>query len=245
MTHPIAAAPGDHGQTGASYAGLFVRAERVSVIDQLSQRRFSGWVGPQQQAWVLAVCRSPTGPVAGNGRTLTTLAAEVAGALATVVLASRVHQDEVLHLAGWHAAKDLGSYVSDPSVEAAGLPDGDLSDPDGADPYGAQEAFPEPQGAWHAPAFASACGHPEAAEGLGELLGQTLDHDSVYESERLAAALTLLGLPTWLVSAASLPGDLPAGPDRRDLLTLGAGRTGLGGRFGGLAARLTRRRFGG
>jgi len=242
MTYPIAAGRGDEA-AGASYAGLFVRAERDSVLDQLVGRRFSGWVGPQQQSWVLAVASTAEGPVAGGRRPIEMLTAEVAAALATVALAVRVHRDRVLYLTGWHAGEHLGDYVSDPSVER---PSGEVpveEDPyGGLEVYGPLDTFPEPQGAWHAPAFATACGRPGAADDLGELLGETLDHDSVFESERLAQVLRLLGLPTWLVSAPSLPGDVPGGPSRADLVQLGAGRSGLGGRIGGLVTGLVRRR---
>jgi hypothetical protein len=117
MTYPIAAGRGDEAAAGASYAGLFVRAERDSVLDQLVGRRFSGWVGPQQQAWVLAVASTADGPVAGARRPIEVLTAELAAALATVALAVRVHRDRVLYLTGWHAGEHLGDYVSDPSVE--------------------------------------------------------------------------------------------------------------------------------
>jgi hypothetical protein len=228
------------------------------VLDQLVGRRFSGWVGPQQQSWVLAVARSSTGPVAGEGRPVEVLTAEVAEALATVAFAVRVLRDEVLHLSGWHATEHLGDYVSDPSIESpAGTQDddvaglagqGDLEGYGKLEGYGGLEgfsmldAFPEPQGAWHAPAFATACGRPDAAEELGELLGETLDHDSVFESERLGQALRLLGLPDWLVSAPSLPGDVPGGPARTELVQLGAGRIGLAGLLSGLFTGVARRR---
>jgi hypothetical protein len=246
MTYPIAAAHGDEEAAGASYAGLFVRAELDSVLDQLVGRRFSGWVGPQQEAWVLAVARTSTGPVAGEGRPVEVLTAEVAEALATVAFAVRVLRDEVLYLSGWHATEHLGDYVSDPSIESkASTQDDDVAGLEGhggLEGFGRLDAFPEPQGAWYAPAFATACGRPDGAEELGELLGETLDHDSVFESERLAQALRLLGLPGWLVSAPSLPGDVPGGPNRTELVQLGAGHGGLGGRIGGLVTGIVRRR---
>jgi hypothetical protein len=226
MTNPLATAHGDQGprEQATSYAGLFVRAERVSVLEHLAQFRFSGWVGPQEGAWVLSVARVGPGPVAGNGRDLPVLAAELAQGLSTVSLAAQVWRDQVLQLSGWHAASPLGSYVSDPSALA-----------------GTDDELAEPDGAWLAPTFASACGRPEAGEELAELLGEVIDHDSVSESERLVQALRLLGLPIWLVAAASLPGDVPGGPLRGTLTQLGAGHTGLGGRLGGLIAGLVRR----
>ena len=62
--------------------------------------------------------------------------------------------------------------------------------------------------------LAAAAGRPGAAEDLTELLGEQIDRDSTFESERLRAALRLLGMPAWLVAASSLPRDVPSGPRR-------------------------------
>jgi hypothetical protein len=64
----------------------------------------------------------------------------------------------------------------------------------------------------------------------------------VIESERLASLLRLLGLPTWLVAAASLPHDVPTGPRAAEVTRLGAGRPGLLGWVRGRATDLVRRR---
>jgi hypothetical protein len=64
----------------------------------------------------------------------------------------------------------------------------------------------------------------------------------VYESERLARVLDLLGMPRWLVAAAALPRDIPTGPRARELVRLRAGATGPAGRLrGGLTAMVRRR----
>src|SRR6266536_1479437 len=101
---------------------------------------------------------------------------------------------------------------------------------------------PTPLGIEHAAAFAAACGHPEAAEDLAELLAEELDPESVIESERLVGVLRLLGLPRWLVAASSLPRDVPTGLRAPDVTRLGAGVPGFLGRVCGRAADLVRRR---
>ncbi len=207
---------------GLSYAGMFVRAGHDAVLAWLGDRRFTGWLGPQEGDWVLVVAEQPDGPVAGEGRTLLGAAAEAARDLSTVALAVRVRRDVVLHLDGWDGTGDdgaeppreLGGYVSDPS--------GNAENPD--------EVYPEPEGAHHAQAYAAACGQEQAGADLFDLLAEELDTDSVFESERLDSVLRLLDLPRWLISAASLPKDVPAGPRRSEVVRLGAGRTGAAGR---------------
>jgi hypothetical protein len=231
VTYPLVG-PADPGEpVGHSYAGLYARADRPAVVEALAQARFSGWVGPQEDRWVLSVAERPAGPVAGQGRDVDALAEHVAGALTTVTLAVRVHQDRVLRLTGWDGrqraagAVSLGTYVSDPTIEA---PDDD-------------DLWAEPQGAHHAQSFLTAYGAPDPDDELGELLAETLDPESVFESERLAGVLRVLQLPGWLVSALSLPGDVPAGPRRGELTRLGAGRSGVGGRVTGALTRVVRR----
>jgi hypothetical protein len=64
----------------------------------------------------------------------------------------------------------------------------------------------------------------------------------VLESERLDTVLRLLDLPRWLISAQSLPGDLPVGPRRTELVRLGAGRSGAGGLVMGAVTGALRKR---
>jgi len=236
MTPPIVGPPPDDPSAaqGHSYAGLFANADRDSVLQILADCRFTGWLGPQEDAWVLAVAEQPQGAVAGGGTALTTLAVELARELDTVVLVARVERDRVLRLDGWNAMDDddreepehLGSYVSDPTADA---PDDD-------------DSYPEPFGSWFAPAYAEACGVPQAADELTEVLAEELDPDSVFESERLDSVLRLLDLPRWLISAQSLPGDVPAGPRRAELTRLGAGREGVPGRVVGVLTGVVRKR---
>ena len=67
MTLPIGAPEDPSASQGLSYAGVFVNADRRLLLDQLAQRRFSGWLGPQEGDWVLAVAEQATGAVAGGG----------------------------------------------------------------------------------------------------------------------------------------------------------------------------------
>ncbi len=237
MTLPIGAPEDPSASQGLSYAGVFVNADRRLLLDQLAQRRFSGWLGPQEGDWVLAVAEQATGAVAGGGTALTTLARDLAHALGAVVIVARVERDRVLRLDGWDGTDDdghdepepLGSYLSDPSVDAT---------PDDED----DEVYPEPVGAEFAPSYARSCGVPEATGELTEVLEEELDPESVFESERLDSVLRLLELPRWLISAGSLPGDVPAGPRRSELVRLGAGREGLPGLVVGAVTGVLRRR---
>jgi hypothetical protein len=126
----------------------------------------------------------------------------------------------------WSGAEEIGRYLSDPSRE----------------PDAGREVLSDPYGAEHAEAFAAACGRPDVAEDLAEVLADELDPDSVIESERLARVLRLLGMPTWLVAVAALPKDIPTGPRAADLARLGAGIPGITGWFAGRAAEVVRRR---
>lgn len=235
MSLPIVGpGPDDPGaMLGHSYAGLFASADRDAVLQALAERRFTGWLGPQEDGWVLAVAERPAGVVAGGGTALTSLAIDLAGELDTVVIVAQVERDRVLRLDGWTGADDddreepeaLGSYVSDPSVDAED-----------------DDVYPEPSGSWFAPAYAEACGVPQVADELTEVLAEELDPESVFESERLDSVLRLLELPRWLVSAQSLPGDVPAGPRRGELIRLGAGREGVAGRLAGAVTGVLRKR---
>jgi hypothetical protein len=137
-----------------------------------------------------------------------------------------VVDDRQLLVALWVDGAEVGRYVSDPSHGLG--PDDDT--------------LPDPLGVEYAAAFAAACGHPEATGDLAEVLAEQLDPDSVIESERLGAALRLLGLPRWLVAASSLPRDVPTGPGAAEVTRLGAGVAGFHGRVRGWAADLVRRR---
>jgi hypothetical protein len=216
------------GPQGHTYAAVLVRVDdesgtRPDVLAALRQIRFSGWLAQPEHDWLVVVAAG--GTVAAARRGVVEVGQWLAERLAATVLAVRVLNDRQLVLVAWADGDEVGRYVSDPSHE----PDAD------------QDLLAEPLGAEHAEAFAAACGHPDAAEDLGELLAEELDPDSVIESERLAGVLRLLHLPTWLVAAATLPRDIPTGPRARDLTRLGAGVPGLLGVVCGRAVRVVRR----
>ena len=215
------------GRTGYTYATVLVRdVDRAEVLAALAEVRFSGWVGLDEDGWVVAVAARGGGAVAAGRRGVVDVAGELAGRLGGTVLAVRVLGDRQLLLVGWVAGAEVGRYVSDPSH---GLGPED-------------DTLPEPIGVEHAEGFAAACGRPEAAEELAELLAEELDPENVIESERLVAVARLLGLPAWLVSVSSLPRDVPAGPRAGDFTRLGAGSQGAAGRIRGRAAELVRGR---
>ncbi len=214
------------GPDGLTYGAVLVRAGHDEVLAALREIRFSGWLARPQDGWVVAVAAAGAGTVAAGRRGVAGLGEWLSGRLPATVVAVRVRSDRQLVLAMWADGDEIGRYVSDPS----------------RDPGADDDVLPEPLGAEHAAAFAGACGRPEAADDLTEVLAEELDPDSVIESERLARVLRLLRLPTWLVAAAALPRDVPTGPGRRDLTRLGAGVPGLPGWWCGRAAEVVRRR---
>ncbi|MDO8119906.1 hypothetical protein Q6346_01100 [Isoptericola sp. b490] len=214
---------------GLRYGGLVVHLDGVgrdAVVSALSAARFSGWVGPDQTPWLVVVAATPFGPVAGSRTGIAALADRLADRLGTLVLAVQVIDDQVLRLF-WSGPDGAGRYDSDPTVGHED--DDELSD--------------DPEGVELLTELAAACGRPDAGEDLTDLLDERIDRDSTYESERLRAALRLLGMPTWLMASASLPRDVPGGPRRRELTRLGAGRGGVRGRVrGALVGRVRRHR---
>src|SRR5205823_3062446 len=186
---------------GYTYAAALVRLARGDVLAALREVRFTGWLARPEDGWLVAVARSGAGVTAAHGRGVVGVGEWLAGRLCATVLAVRVLADRQLALVAWADGTEIGRYVSDPSH---GLP---------AD----EDVLAEPLGVEHAAAFAEACGRPETADDLAELLAETLDPDSVIESERLGRVLRLLGLPTWLEAGLVWkpePGDRFVVPDR-------------------------------
>jgi hypothetical protein len=216
------------GPAGYTYGVVLVRGDSAAVLAALREVRFSGWLSrPQDGGWLVAVAASGDRAVASGRRGVVGVGEWLGTRLGVPVLAVRVLNDRQLALAGWLDGNETGRYLSDPSAEP------------GAD----KEILGEPLGAGNADAFAEAGGHPEAGEELAGVLAEELDPDSVIESERLARVLRLLGLPTWVVAAATLPRPIPTGPGPRELTRLGAGVPGLPGLAIGRAARAFRRRL--
>jgi hypothetical protein len=230
------------GPSGYTYAGVMVclsaladrhaseqpdrpRLTREEVLDALREVRFSGWLGPPEDGWLVAVAAKGDVAIAAGRRDVIGVGAWLAERLAATVFAFRVLADRQLLIGGWSAGQELGRYLSDPSH---GRPDG-------------EHILSEPLGVEAAAAFSAACDRPQVADELSDLLSEELDPDSVVESERLATVLRLLGLPQWLVSASSLPRDIPAGPQARNFIRLGAGADGIAGRVRGWAAGTVRK----
>lgn len=220
--------PGRPRPEGHRYTGLLVdigEAGRAGLLAALGRARFSGWVGPAQGRWVVAVADNPGGSVAGSRTGVSELTRRVATGLRTLALGVEVDDERVLRLT-WASPDVDGSYDSNPGL-------GHEDDED--------DLPPDPVGVDLLTGLAEAAGRPEAAEDLTELLGDQIDRDSTFESERLRAVLRLLDAPTWLVASSSLPRDVPSGPRRSEITRLGAGRPGPAGRLRGLAVRRVRR----
>ena len=223
------------GPNGLTYAVLLARLPRAELLEVLTEERFSGWVGPTEDGWTVAVPEVPAGHVAARRRRVPELAELVAGRTGVVVAGAVVLKDEVLRLWAGHGDRQLIDYVSDPSVGAEEAP---LElDPFG-NPVGVSDG---PVGAQDARALARELDRPEVADDLQQVLAERLG-ESENESERLQSVARLLGWPSWLVAVDSLPRRVPGGPAASAFARLRVGRTGIGGLAAAQAARAVRRK---
>ena len=196
------------------------------LLEVLRGIRFSGWIAPPRDGWIVVLGDPGDGVVADDRRGVIEVGAALAERLAAPVLAVRVRRDRQLGIVAWRDGEEVGRYCSDPSRE----PDAD------------KDVLDQPVGAELAEALAELWNRADAADDLAELLEEELDPESVYESERLRSVLRLLGLPAWIVAAGALPQDIPTGPTAAELTRLRAGATGYAGRTLGPALRAVRRR---
>lgn len=204
------------GPDGYSYGAVLVAAGEEAlplIADVLRGIRFSGWIAPPSRGWLVILSERGAHVVASERRGVLDVGAAVAAAVAASVVAVQVRRDRQLSIVGWDAAAEVGRYCSDPSLEP------------GAD----DDVLDEPVGIGSAAAFADLAGRTGVADDLIEILGERLDADSVYESERLRQLLRLLDMPDWLVAANALPRDIPTGPRAKELTRLRAGVPGAGG----------------
>lgn len=219
--------PVDRGPDGYSYAAVLVGPDDGTQagsppLATLRALRFTGWVAPREDGWQAAVCGA--GSVGSGRRGVVGVGEALAAATPGPVVAVRVLEDRQLVVVAWSAGVEVARYVSDPSSE----------------PGAGEDVLDDPFGAGGAAGLAAACGVPEGGERLRELLARRLSEDEI-ESERLAGVLSLLSMPTWLVSSWRLPRRMSVGPDPRDLTRLGAGRTGPAGRLLGPVVGRVRR----
>lgn len=230
MPVPVGVSPEPEGPSGYIYAAVAVRTserapDREETLAALRRIRFSGWVAPPEDEWVPVIPRGGGAVVAAGRRGVIGVGEALAQALDTTAVAVRVLEDRQLALVAWQSGREVARYVSDPSREPGASPD----------------VLPDPVGIEGSDALAAACGRPEVGEELADLLAEPLDPDEEIESERLVRVLQLLGLPAWLVSVWRLPRPMATGPAPRDLLRLGAGRTGPLGWVAGHGVSLGRR----
>lgn len=208
---------------GLTYGLLLVRAARDDVLRVLVRERFSGWVGPAQDGWVVAVADRPRGHVAARRRYLPDVGELVSGDLHAVVVTVVVARDLLLQVWAHDDGAEVVTYLSDAH----------LAFPDDEDAFG-------PQSAHGARTLAALAGRPDAGDELTTLLSDERG-ESDAESERLMAVCRLLGWPQWLVAVDSLPRRVPGGPDADAFTRLRAGRTGVGGLLAARAAAVVRR----
>lgn len=224
------------GEAGLSYAGVYAAAERDRVIAALGEMRFTGYIGPQEGAWVLSIAGNPLGKVAGKKRRINDVARELATTLEVVTLAVEVDKDERLRLWGFDGDAHLPVYDSQPPDDDE--PGGIVLD-DFGNPVMGEGAFVDNE--MVAVSLLAAFDADDEDGKLNELLDEDLGEDT-NESERLTGILRVLGLPTWIVSSDSLPRRVPGGPDREQVLKLGAGKPGVQGWFADALRRPARPR---
>jgi hypothetical protein len=232
MGVPPAGRSTDDSEPGGLTYGAVILAERDTAVtgiqDVLHGIRFSGWIAPPRDGWVVVLGDPGDGVVADEHRGII----EVGGLLAErsdrPMLAVRVREDHQLGIVVWRAGDELGRYCSDPSREPK------VGDAD--------DILAQPVGAEIADSLAELWNRTDAAKELTELLEEELDPDSVYESERLLSLLRLLGMPAWVVAAGALPKDIPTGPKARELIRLRVGATGTAGGILGRTRHPMRRR---
>lgn len=223
VPRPGSVTPGGIGPDGYSYGAVLVRADarRLGELTRaLSGIRFTGWIAPPQGEWLVAI--TPTaGVVAAHKRGIFEVGEVVARDTRATVVALRVLRDRQLGIAAWRIREELLRYCSDPSRE----------------PNADRDVLADPVGAEYAAVLAGLVGRPLAEDQLSALLADPLDPFSVFESERLAAILRLLGLPEWIVATGSLPRDIPTGPRVASLTRLRAGAPGVRGRVRNIVIR--------
>lgn len=228
---PLAASPSEFDAPAGDTYGIVLipGGDDVSSVAEgrLRGARFTGWIAPPVDGWVVVIGDPGSGVVADGHRGMIEVGGLLADAHDGPVLAAVVRRDRQLGLVAWHDGTEIARYCSDPSQ----------------DPGADEEVLSSPVGADAGEALAAAFARPDTAENLVALLEEELDPDSTNESERLAGILRLLGGPVWVVAAASLPRDLPRGPRTREMLRLRVGRPGIVGRMlASVVAPLRRRR---
>lgn len=215
---PLASSPSPSDQGGAggeSYGAILLPASEAAlpdVVERLRSIRFTGWIAPPGEKWLVILGDPGDGVVASGRRGVI----EVAGLLAQDAqrtLAVVVRRDRQLAIVAWHVGEEVGRYCSDPSK----------------DPGSDDEVMSDPLGAEYAEVFARLCDREGETGELTELLEEELDTESVFESERLVGVLRMLALPSWLVAAGALPRSIPTGPRAAELTRLRAGVQGFAG----------------
>lgn len=224
LMYPMSPINLNDGGAGLSYSGVYVAADRGDVLAALGELRFTGYVGPQEEAWIVAISGNPLGKVARKKRRIEDVARDLAVTLETVTLAAEVADDTRLRLWAHDGVDALPPYDTDPAGDGPGT----LTLDDFGNPVLDGGGFVDHE--MLAQSLLATFGAQDEDDALAELLAEDLGEDTS-ESERLTGILRILGLPTWIVSSDSLPRRVPGGPDKDEVTRLGAGKPGVQGRF--------------
>lgn len=221
--YPMSPISVGEGEAGFTYSGVFTSASREDVLVALTELRFTGYVGPQEDDWVLAVAGNPLGKVARKKRRINDVGRDLATTLETVTLSVEVDKDARLRLWAFDGVDALPPYDSaPPDLDGeGGMELDDFGNPVMTGVFIDNEAV--------AQALLATFRIEDDDDVLADLLDDDLGEDTS-ESERLTGILRILELPTWIVSSDSLPRRVPGGPDKAQVTRLGAGKPGVQGR---------------
>ena len=90
----------------------------TDLLQELGGIRFTGWIAPPEQDWLVVLGDPGDGVVADEQRGIIEVGALLAEQLRGPVLAVRVRHDRQLALVAWRAAEEVGKVLQRPVARA-------------------------------------------------------------------------------------------------------------------------------
>ena len=110
------------GPDGHSYGAAIIPAADATLPEVqaiLNVIRFSGWIAPPRDGWVVVLGDPGDRVVADGRRDIIQVGGLLAERVPGPVLAVRVRRDRQLALVAWKAGEEVARYCSDPSRSLA------------------------------------------------------------------------------------------------------------------------------
>src|SRR6188768_3388428 len=120
MAFPPPSSPSSDEPQGETYGAVIIAEDEVTLpalLDMLRGIRFSGWIAPPRDGWIVVLGDPGDGVVADGRRGVIEVGAVLAQRMSSPVLAVRVRRDRQLAMVAWLAGDEVGRYCSDPSRE--------------------------------------------------------------------------------------------------------------------------------